>query len=170
MSVKLGVEVARGMEMPSGSRSPATLFWATSKRLPRPCRIATVMRFVRLLEIFSNRAHACLAQAPEAWEGWSEHHLRNDAGAGVHAHPAGTAAAAQDDRDAGLQSCFSVCELQQSIVVKSRPAQADAGADSGMPAPAGLGTWPTQTPGRAEPRWPLDIRDRHDGLSRPADR
>ena len=111
------------------------------------------MLFVWLFATFASWANACLVQPSAAAEGRTEHHLGIDAGANVRAHHAAAGAGAEDDRDAGLQSCISFCELEQSIVAKAQPTKADAGADNGMPPPAALGSWPAQAPDRAEPRW-----------------
>ena len=119
----------------------------------RPRRIAAVLLCIWLFATFASWANACLVQVPAAGAGRSEHHLRIDAGADVREHHAAADAGAQDDHDAGLQSCISFCELEQSNVAKAQPTKADAGADAGMLPPAGLGSWPAQAPDRAEPRW-----------------
>jgi len=152
MTVNLGATVASSMKTPASRGSQAPLFMSTSKLLPRPRRIAAAMLFLWLFATFASWANACLVQAPAAAEGQAEHHLRIDAGADVLAHHAATDAAGADDHDAAMQSCISFCELEQSIVAKAQPTKADAGADPGMP-PPGLGSWPTQTPDRVEPRW-----------------
>lgn len=141
------------MKALTGHVSSATLFMSTAKLLPRHRRIAAAMLFFWLFATFASWANACLVQPSAAAEGRSEHHLRIDAGADVRAHHGPTETGAEDDRDAGLQSCISFCELEQSIVAKAQPTKADGNADFGMPPPAGLGSWPAQAPDRAEPRW-----------------
>jgi hypothetical protein len=141
------------MKKLAGRGSPATVFMSTTKLLRRPRRNAAAMLFVWLFATFASWANACLVQPSAAEEGRSEHHLRIDASADVRAHHAATEAGAEDDPDAGLQSCISFCELEQSIVAKVQPTKADGGADAGMPPPAGFCSWPTQAPDRAEPCW-----------------
>jgi hypothetical protein len=137
----------------TGHRSSATLFMSTAKLLPRPRRTAAAMLFVWLFATFASWANACLVQPSAAAERRAEHHGRIDAGADVRAHHAAADTGAEDDRDAGLQSCISFCDLEQSVVAKAQPTKADGNADSGMPPPAALGSWPSQAPDRAEPRW-----------------
>jgi hypothetical protein len=125
---------------------------ATAKLLARPRRTAAAMLFVWLFATFASWANACLVQPSAAAEGRLEHHQRIDADLDAQAHHAGPDPGAEDDHDAGLQSCISFCDLEQSIVAKAQPTKADAGADAGMPPPDGLGSWPAQAPDRAEPR------------------
>lgn len=133
--------------------SPVNLFMSTAKLLPQPRRIAAAMLFVWLFATFASWANACLVKPSATVEGRSGHHLRIDAHSDVQAHDAATEAGAEDDRDAGLQSCISFCELEQSVVAKVQPTKADGSADAGMSPPAGFWSWPTQTPYRAAPRW-----------------
>jgi len=141
------------MKTLTGHGSSATLFMSTAKLLPRPRRTAAAMLFVWLFATFASWANACLVQPSAAAEGRSEHHLRIDAGADVRVHRAAADTGAEDDLDAGLQSCISFCDLEQSIVAKAQPTKADGNADSGMPPPAASGSWPAQTLDRVVSRW-----------------
>ena len=132
------------MKTLTGHGSSATLFMSTAKLLPRPRRTAAAMLFVWLFATFASWANACLVQPSAAAEGRSEHHLRIDAGADVRAHRAAADTGAEDDPDAGLQSCISFCDLEQSIVAKAQPTKADGYADSGMPLPAASSSWPAR--------------------------